>query len=683
MTPARPTRGPTTRSLAAIRALFLADLGLLKRHARLRWTLAGVLLVPALYVLIYLAGVWDPNARLGSLRVGLVVSDAGARHAGREVRLGDEVRASLIEQASFDWQVLDDPDDARRRVRRGELRFAVMIPPDFSRLALAGDEAGAAKVVIYTSEGNDYLGASLAKRFAPELAHQVNEALNEQRWELVLQATDGSRQELGSLRAALQRLSEGSQELAGGLGQARQAARELNAGAVQLGTGSVRLGEGAGALAQGTQGLAPGMRQLRQGMTQMLETQPAESDLVALRAGTERLHQGQMELGRGLVTMQTGARRLRAGTATLQEMAADLPGVPETATTGLIDLLSGHDTLLDGLGAARDANRRLEAGALELRGGVRTLTEGLARLGGGLRRMDAALPEDDQLERLTAGAQDLRQGSQQLGAGLGRLAQGSDGLGRGLEQLEAGGERLHDGLSNVLALLPAGIDSPGGSARGLAESVRPVLEVAAPVPNEGSGFAPNLLPLALWLGATMCSFVFAFRRVPESVAGAPRPALVLGKLAWPALVVLAQAVVMQAVLTGVLGIDLPSAWRFALTLALTALAALALLFALVTMLGDVGKVVAVLLLVLQVSAAGAIVPIELATPLFQALHPWLPLTWVVRALRATMFGAYDGEWLRADAVVLLTVLAALALAMVAGRFRAVPDERYAPGIELD
>ena len=106
---------------------------------------------------------------------------------------------ALLRQHLFDWQVFDDREAARQAVRRGELSFAVLIPGDFSEQALPGREAGAARLTLYTSEGNSYSAAGFAKRFAPELAHRVNESLNEQRWALVLETAAGRLHQQGCI----------------------------------------------------------------------------------------------------------------------------------------------------------------------------------------------------------------------------------------------------------------------------------------------------------------------------------------------------------------------------------------------------------------------------------------------------------------------------------------------------
>jgi putative membrane protein len=123
-------------------------------------------------------------------------------------------------------------------------------------------------------------------------------------------------------------------------------------------------------------------------------------------------------------------------------------------------------------------------------------------------------------------------------------------------------------------------------------------------------------------------------------------------------------------------------WALAATLAVTSLTFMAMTLALVRALGDTGKALASILLVLQLSAAGGIVPIELSSSFFRELNPWLPFTWVVRAVRASMFGAYDHGWGIALGLVALAGVVALVIATWVGRWRVVPQEHYGPRLDL-
>ena len=125
-------------------------------------------------------------------------------------------------------------------------------------------------------------------------------------------------------------------------------------------------------------------------------------------------------------------------------------------------------------------------------------------------------------------------------------------------QLAQGSQRLADGVALLASRLPENVASLTGSASGLAESIQPRIEVVAPVANQGSGFTPNFAPIALWVGATLCTFLFAYRWLPRPLAGQPPLAVVLGKLLVPGLVLLLQTLILLAMLFGLLQVEVVS-----------------------------------------------------------------------------------------------------------------------------
>ena len=683
-TPNTPTATPASAGFFAHAWRVAArDAGLLRRYPKLAWAALGVVLVPALYALIVLYSVWDPNARSAQLPVALVNQDAGLRYGAQDVNLGAEVMHTLLAQATFGYRQFDDADAARRAVREGSLAFAILLPGDFSRQAVLGSEPGGGRLILYVSEGNNYAAAGFAKRFAPELAHRVNETLNERRWALVFDTAAGSKRDLASLRAGVDQLAHGAEAAAAGVRQARDGAKALDTGLVAARDAGQRLQSGTATLAEGAGQLGGGLRQLGAGLRTLDARAAPERDLQTLRQGGRTLLRGHAELGTGLQQLQAGALALRNGAATFKEEAGDLPFVGERIGEGVGALQNGAEQLQRGLDTARAAQGKLSDGTQRFVDGVDALSDGLLRQSAAVGQMAARAPDDARIDSFAAGATEAAGGAAGLADGLRRLQTGSLRLRDGLVALDGGSAELAAGLRLLMASLPAGPPSPEGTPAGLAHSVQPVVEVVAPVANEGSGFAPNFVPLALWVGAVMTGFLFHFRRLPEDLLAGPRAAIVGGRLALPALVAVGQSLAMLVMLVGVLRVRTPGLLPFAATLVVASLVFLCLIFALVHLFGDVGKVVAILLLIVQVSAAGALLPVELAGPLFQALHPWLPLTWVVKAFRASLFGAYDGAWASAWAVVLLTGAAALALAVGFGRWKAVPAAAYRPALEVD
>jgi putative membrane protein len=663
--------------------LVRADWSLLVRDRRFALAVVGALFIPALYALICLSSLWDPSTRTHALRAGLVNADRGVVFRGQATRMGEEVSQTLIRQGLFQWQPFDDTEAAKRAVRRGELSFAVLIPPDFSERAVPGREAGAAKLVIYTSEGNSYSAAGFAKRFAPELAHRVNEALNEQRWDMVLTSARGSKLDLATLRERVGALHSGSQRLTEGAHQLRQGASELAQGLGRATEASAQAQRGATQLTEGSTQFVQGWRQLSGNLRALDAHRPTTTDFDPLKNGLQRLVQGQTELGKGLEQLQQGSRQLQNGAQALQRSTAAIPLIGEGLAEGAEALDHGAGLLWLNLGHARESHQRLTSSTQQIQTGVQSVTGGFLQFSGNLHQITSALPEDSRLEALPQGAQQLGGGLQTLGDGLRKLQGGSGQLTSHLGQLESGSTQLRDGLALLVNALPGDVPMLEGSARGLADSVEPALEIVAPVSSDGASFAPNFVPMALWIGAVTAVLLFNLRRLPEETARLWRSGQVLGKLTWPAVVVLGQSLVMVAMMQGVLGIRVYDIGPFLVTVAITSMTFLMILFALIRWFGELGKVLGVLLLIVQLSSAGATMPIELATPFFQALHPWLPFTWVVRAFRASMFGAYDGQWLAHWTVVTLCGGAALLGGMLVGRWKFIPAADYRPGIELD
>ncbi|MFM8510089.1 MAG: YhgE/Pip domain-containing protein, partial [Betaproteobacteria bacterium] len=587
-----------------------ADLGLLKRFPRLAWVLPAIVVIPALYAFIYLDSVWDPASRTGALPVAIVNLDEGAAVADQRFELGRELVHTLQSRRNFDYQQLHDTALARQGVRSGRYVFALIIPEDFSVAAVAPSRPGAGSLVVFASEGNNYLGAGFARRFASELGHQVNESLNERRWAIVLGNTASSRDRLQQWRDGMSALRGGAIELEQGLGALRQ-------GAVPMAQGAARAQEVAA-------GGAESLRQTGQALRALEARRPSASDLAALKDGVVRLNTGHAELQQGLRRLEDGASDLSAGIVAWRADVAPIPLLGDRALESTEPLLGGATTLRAGVRLARESSAALAGGVAEFGMGVTQLVDGLSAQGAGVAALSARLPSDERLDEAVAGSRTLAESSAQLRDGSAALHKGS--------------LRLASGLDTLYKALPASLEGPQGSASGLAATVEPRLEIDAPVPNNGMGFLPNFIPVALWLGAVMTAFVFHLRRMPVRLQGCSRLSMLLGKMGVLGGINLAQAACVLLMCQLLLGLQPVHATGLALTMACSALTFMLLILLLVRLLGDAGKGAALVLLIVQLSAAGGVMPIELTSEFYAAISPWLPFTWSVRAVRASAFG---------------------------------------------
>jgi putative membrane protein len=230
--------------------------------------------------------------------------------------------------------------------------------------------------------------------------------------------------------------------------------------------------------------------------------------------------------------------------------------------------------------------------------------------------------------------------------------------------------------------LPPAQDAPLGSAQGLANSVQPLLEVEASVQNSGSGFSANIIPAALWLGAGIAAFLVNLRVLPRPSQSFNPVTRLVGKLLLPAGVVLLQALLVLVTVEFVLHIKVSQPAALACTVVTAALAFLLIVCAFTRLLGDAGKALSMLFLAVQLSSSGGVLPVELSGTFFATVSPWLPITWVVHGLKASLFGAFDGVWQSSWHQMLAAAALAALAATTLGHWRYVPRSALRPALDL-
>jgi len=273
---------------------------------------------------------------------------------------------------------------------------------------------------------------------------------------------------------------------------------------------------------------------------------------------------------------------------------------------------------------------------------------------------------------------------------------GASGLlqaGTSLNQGQVGLELAVTELRQKVVLLGAGVDAltsalpPQGppivaSAAGLAQSVVPQVELIAPVANHGSGMAPNIVPIGLWLGVGVAVFLVRPRTIALVLRPFARMPKLFGKLSIPALVACTQAVVLSLILMFVLDLKIANPLGFAACMMVSVLAFLSIVIALSTIWGDAGKALAMILLAIQMASSGGVLPVELSGSFYAQISPWLPMTWVVRGLKASMFGAYEGDWVTPLMLMLAVAAVFLMVAAYFGRWDYRPRRRIPPALDL-
>lgn len=251
------------------------------------------------------------------------------------------------------------------------------------------------------------------------------------------------------------------------------------------------------------------------------------------------------------------------------------------------------------------------------------------------------------------------------------LDETADSLDAAAEKLDGLHERLRSALDSgdarqVREVLASG---PEGLAEFVAAPVSVERTAVFPVENNGSAMAPFYTTLAIWIGGVVLAALV--RAKPSEAAleetGCSHAQAYVGRLALFVVVGLAQAALICGGDLFYLGVQCEHPWLMLLACLASSLVYVNLIFSLTASFGDVGKAVAVVLMVVQVAGSGGTFPPEMLPAPFQAVYSWLPFVHSEAALRAAMFGVWDGDFWRELGVLLAYLVPALLLGLVLRR----------------
>ncbi|MCE7698295.1 MAG: YhgE/Pip domain-containing protein, partial [Methanobacterium paludis] len=175
-----------------------------------------------------------------------------------------------------------------------------------------------------------------------------------------------------------------------------------------------------------------------------------------------------------------------------------------------------------------------------------------------------------------------------------------------------------------------------------------------PVNNYGSALAPFYIVISLWIGGIISVAMLTMR--VKSRKKYHSASVYLGRMGIFLIISIFQALV---VALGVLWlhVQISSPLLFVLTTVYISMCSMLIIYSMTSAIGNGGKALAIIILVLQITGTAGIFPLELLPSFFQAIHPYLPLTYAMGALREIVGGVlWSSFWYN---IGLLTVFPAV------------------------
>jgi putative membrane protein len=390
--------------------------------------------------------------------------------------------------------------------------------------------------------------------------------------------------------------------------------------------------------------------------------------------------------------------------ASLGTLSASLSQAADGASSlasGASQSAAGASSLASGLGSYTAGVTSLSSGLSQLSSGAGSLSQlssGVASYTGGVSQLSAALTaavaanDTPQIQALTAqlaglagqgstlssqtasGISGIQSGIAQSAAGAKKLAgagpslaAGAKALAEGTGRLSSGAMSLADGLTRGAAQVPSSDTAAANKSADVAsDPVALTVSTAHRVSQVAQAVSTFFLPLGLWIGALAVFLVMrpVTRRILASTAASSR--VVGATLVRAGAITAAQALLLVLLLHTAVGIgwaSLPATLAFSL---LTAAAFTAFHYLLTIGLGRAGLIISLFLLALQIAAVG-VAPLQLLSPPFQAISPFLPLSWAVDGMQQIITGGSAASAIGSAVALLAFGLASVVIANLAIR----------------
>ncbi|MDQ0796843.1 YhgE/Pip domain-containing protein [Streptomyces sp. B1I3] len=663
-----------------------------------RAALVALLLLPLLYGALYLWSFWDPYGRLDRIPVALVNNDKGAPSEGGRLAAGDEIAGRLLDSKVFDWHEVSTAE-AGRGLEDGTYYLSLTMPADFSeRIASSGGgspETGALQV--RTNDANNYIVGQISRTVFAEVRSAASTKASRGFLDRIFinfsglhDATAKAAKGAGDLESGITKAKKGSKDLADGLKDAKAGSGKLSGGVVKLNKGAGDLETGSRQVADGTQQLADKVNTVASDVRPFLKDNgKAIGDTARLVSDSSKAVRDNLDLlAKAAPTASAAAHTASDDLADVYRLRCEQQPLPDsavcpelkrarTAAADVADVSDDVQALVD------DQNGDLT----KLRSQLATLQKQADALAKRSPHLDTDLESAvKKINALNTGAHKVAKGADALHTGLGTAKTGAGDLDSGIKKLRTGAtnldsglHRLGDGSADLTQGLHDGVgkipdyDKDDRDARTgvMADPVRLASSSLHAAPNYGTGFAPYFIPLSLWVGAMVAYMLIQPLNRRALSAGAPAWRIAFAGWLPVAGIGLAQVGALMAVLHWRLGLQMAHAAGTIAFLALVTCCFAAIVQWLNARFGAAGRILVLAMLMLQLTSAGGTYPVQTSPGFFGAIHPYLPMTYVVNGLRRLVTGGGLGPVWQASAVLLAFTAGALALTALAARRKQV------------
>lgn len=638
-----------------------------------------VMLIPLIYSFFYLKSYWNPYGNLSDMQIAVVNLDKGKDDKNQ----GNEFVQSLKDSDTFKICEVSK-DEAQEGMKKGNYYATIEIPENFTKCleSASTEDKQIAQVTYSPNQATNYLATQIVnsavktielnlqskidKEIIANLASKLNEVPDN--LQEISNGADTILNGTESLNDGIKQISDGTNTLSNSYKEFDEGVNSAYTGSKSLNSGISQVSDGVETLKNGGKSLDSAIDQINQGADQ-LSSQGAEG-ITELSTGVTDLNTGAKTLNDGVAEYVTGVNTLSENTEVFLNKlikTADAlgdncdPTLKAFATQAQGFFAKDPKTDMNGFESVAVGGKKVTAGSNSLYAGTQKLAKGTEKLGtltNGIQSLKKALTQVKQgttslnngIATLQNGTTQLSKGSKSLETGLEKLSSSSSTVDNAISTLNEGSKTAYNGSNQLVEgvkTFKTSIDEGMQDTKEQLKSLNGIEEFGenpvefkteeyGKVDSYGIAFTPLFLCIGLWVGALMAYVVLYYDHDERfGIFGMNAKNKILQNLIYLGLGAV-EGLLTGWLLKAGLGFEVQNMALYYGSSILIGITFMSIIQFLIRNFGDIGKFLALIILVLQLAAAGGTFPIETIDKGFQAVSPYLPMTYSIKLLREVL-----------------------------------------------
>ncbi len=659
--------------------IYKRDIKKIITNAPLMITIAGLIIVPALYAWINIIASWDPYGNTKNLLVAIVNNDEGAEFEDIKINVGNEVVDKLKKNQNIGWTFVNE-QEAEKGVKYGKYYASIAIPKDFSKnlLSIATSQTPQkAKLVYSVNEKINAIAPKITKSGLTSLQNEITSSLTQESSRTVLTYLNAYGFELEKAKPEMEKLMDlmvtiekDLPRIGENINNAYELTKDMHS---YIQTIQADIPIITDTLNKAI-GVAKSNNEFLDETNNILQNIPSyiRLDLALTKnrcdATIKDLNSINNSLSAGMSGQQKSLQlisdKLNNGIEHLNNTINIMNSLnnilDDRAIYNFINNLQNiksqlvqESTNINSFIEALNKGEKISSNAIKLMiQGISSASQGIDRALDGFEAISIPINDliDNSIDITENGLRILKnaQGNMPLINSL--LKDAEIGTGLGIMQMK----NIKDKFPDIQQSISATVDKLEGlneeqrfneivnllqrNAKSVSDFLSNPIDLVQnrvfPIPNYGSAMAPFYTTLAIWVGAFTLLSLLSIKVKPlkeNEIIGAREE--FFGRYLIFATITMIQAFVITVGNLFFLKTYAVSPIIFLIFSIYVGIVFSMIVYTLVSVFGNVGKALALVIMVLQVSASGGTFPIELTPKFFQNINPLLPFTYAIRGMR--------------------------------------------------